>query len=56
MKLNKKIQGIFKLWLLLYRLENFIWNRYSQGFMMLNEDKDFSQYHYDQPDHDDIPF
>lgn len=50
------IQCIFKIWLLLYRIENFIWERYSQGFMMLNGAKDFHHYHYDEPETDDIPF
>jgi hypothetical protein len=53
---NAKTRWIFKLWLALYKLENFLWYRYSGSFMSLNGGKDFHEYHQNQSDTDNIPF
>ena len=53
---KKKIQYVFKLWLILYRIESFIWDRYSYFFKELNGGKDFPGYHQNQYFSDDIPF
>lgn len=52
----KKTRFVFKLWLILYRIESFIWERYSDSFTGFNGGKDFHEYHYDQFYSDDIPF
>ncbi len=52
----KKTQYVFKLWLILYRIESFIWERYSDSFTKFNGGKDFPEYHQDQYPSDDIPF
>ncbi len=52
----KKKRYVFKLWLILYRIESAIWDRYSHSFMSLNGGKDFPEYHQDQYFSDDIPF
>jgi hypothetical protein len=56
MKNNRKTRFIFKLSLLLYNLENTIWERYSHAFMKLNGGKQFHEYYQQLPDMDDIPF
>ena len=56
MKRTKKIQYAFKLWLMFYRIENFIWERYSHSFKKLNGGKDLPEYHQDQFYSDQIPF
>ncbi|MCG7851399.1 MAG: hypothetical protein MIO92_02650 [Methanosarcinaceae archaeon] len=56
MKIKKVTQCIFKLWLILYRFESFIWYRYSHSFTEINGGKDFPEYHQIQPYTDDIPF
>jgi hypothetical protein len=56
MKTIKKMQYVFKLWLILYRIENFIWERYSHAFIKLNGGKDFHEYHQDQLYSDQISF
>jgi len=53
---NKKTHFVFKLWLILYRIENFIWERYSHSFTKLNGGKDFPEYHQNQFYSDQIPF
>lgn len=53
---NTKTRWIFKLWLILYQLENFLWQRYSGSFMKLNDGKDFHEYHQNQTNTNDIPF
>ena len=56
MKHNKKIQYLFKLWLILYRIENALWQRYSLSFMRLSGGKDFPEYHYEPPYNDESLF
>jgi len=56
MKSDKKIRFIFKLWLLLYKLENLIWNHYSDSFSTINEGKYFHDYGQQPPGLDEIPF
>lgn len=51
-----KTQYVFKLSLTIYRIENFIWERYSLSFKKLNGGKDFSEYHQNQFYSDQIPF
>ena len=53
---NAKTRWAFKLWLALYKLENFLWSRYSASFMSLNGGKHFHEYHQNQSEADDIPF
>ena len=53
---NTRTRWMFKIWLVLYQLENFLWERYSSSFMKLNGGKDFHEYHHDQPNTHDIPF
>jgi hypothetical protein len=53
---NIKARWMFKIWLALYQLENFLWERYSGSFMKLNGGKDFHEYHHDQTNTHDIPF
>jgi hypothetical protein len=53
---NAKTRWMFKIWLVLYQLENFLWHRYSGAFMSINGGKDFHEYHQDQPNTDNIPF
>lgn len=52
----RRTQYVFKLWLILYRIENFIWERYSHSFTKLNGGKDFLEYHQNQFHSDQIPF
>jgi len=52
----KKTQYIFKLWLILYRIECLIWDRYSHSFKRFNGGKDFPEYHQDPYFSDDISF
>ena len=52
----KITQYIFKVWLILYRIENFIWERYSHSFTKLNGGKEFPEYHQNQFYSDEIPF
>ena len=53
---NIKARWLFKIWLRLYELENYLWHRYSDSFRKLG-DKDFPEYHQDQPNSDkDGPF
>jgi hypothetical protein len=52
----KKTHYVFKLWLLLYRIENFIWERYSNSFTKLNGGKNFHEYHQDHIYSDQILF
>jgi hypothetical protein len=56
MKSYIKTLFAFKLWLILYRLEYFLWQRYSGSFLKLSGGKDFPEYHQDQQPTDDIPF
>jgi hypothetical protein len=53
---NAKTRWMFKIWLVLYQLENFLWHRYSASFMSINGGKDFHEYHQNQTNTDDIPF
>lgn len=53
---NRKTRWIFKIWLLLYQVENFLWERYSSSFKEINGGKDFHEYHHYQLDDNDIPF
>jgi hypothetical protein len=46
---------MFKLWLILYRIECFIWDRYSHSFVRFSMGKDFHEYHQDQYLSDDVP-
>ena len=52
----KKTHCVFKLWLVLYRIENFIWKRYANSFTKLNGGKHFPEYHENRSDSDQIPF
>ncbi len=57
MKSKTMVRYAFKVWLILYQLENFIWKRYSHSFIKLNGGKDLPQYHQNQPcEENDIPF
>jgi hypothetical protein len=56
MRKMKKTQFVFKLWLILYRIECFIWDRYSHSFTRLNGGKDFHEYHQDEYHSSDVPF
>jgi len=52
-----KIQWwVYRLWLLLYQIENAIWERYSHSFIKLNGGKDFPEYHQSNHYNDNIPF
>jgi hypothetical protein len=53
---NTKTRWMFKIWLALYQLENFLWKRYSGSFMKLNGGKEFHEYHQNKPNTDDPPF
>ena len=53
---NRKTRWIFKIWLLLYQIENFLWERYSSSFTEINGGKDLHEYHHYQLDDNDIPF
>jgi len=54
---NTKTRWLFQIWLRLYELESYLWDRYSDEFRKLNGDKDFSEYHQDRPHSDeDVPF
>jgi len=53
---NRKNRWIFKIWLMLYQIENFLWERYSSSFKEINGRKDFHEYHHFQLDDNDIPF
>ena len=52
----RKTHYIFKLWFILYRIESFIWDRYSDFFKEFNGRKDFPEYHQNQSYSDQIPF
>jgi hypothetical protein len=52
----KKTKYVFKLWLILYRFESFIWNRYSDFFKEFNGGKNFPEYHQNQFHSDQNPF
>ncbi len=56
MKYYKKTLALFRLWLLLYRIENFIWERYSDSFMTISKKNSLPQCYRDQLYYDDIPF
>lgn len=56
MKNYTKTIFVFKLWLILYRLEYFLWQRYSDSFLILGGGKDFPEYHQNQKPTDDISF
>jgi hypothetical protein len=56
MKTNKKIQLIFRLWLLLCRVETAIWRRYSNAFIILNAGNDFPHYFQDETELHDIQY
>jgi len=54
---NTKTRWLFQIWLRLYELESYLWDRCSDEFRKLNGDKDFSEYHQDRPHSDeDVPF
>jgi hypothetical protein len=53
---NRMVRYVFRLWLLLYRIENSLWEQYHRSFMQLNGGKDFPEYHQSQESNDDIPF
>ena len=53
---KRKIKYIFKLWLILYRIETALWDRYSHSFYVLGKGKDFHEYHYQSSYDDKIPF
>jgi hypothetical protein len=54
---NTKARWLFKIWLRLYQLENYLWHHYADSFRKLNGGKDFPEYHQDQPNSDeDLPF
>lgn len=56
MNSDRKANYLFKIWLILYRLENFIWQRYAYSFMKLNGGKAFHEYHQNQSVNDEVPF
>jgi len=55
MKNNEEVQFAWRLWTMLIRLEDVVWEHYADEFIELNMDKDFKEYPK-QPQDDDIPF
>ena len=52
-----KVRCLFKIWLALYQVENYLWQRYSDCFTRISGGKDFPEYHRNKSNTDeDLPF